>query len=840
VFLSVQSSQEAALLSFTELCRDARTRIVEVDANTLLAALEGGAPTMLLDVREHEETRDGIIPGAVVLPRGLLEKHVTEVIPDPTADVYVYCDLGHRGALAADALTRMGYTRVHNLAGGFARWRHLNLPVACCAKTSGGTAPAGKAPCAVDFASWNSIRDDFAIAARRLAVGGAAERALVYMDHAASTHPPGAVLGAYVTFLEREYANVHRGSYELARKATLRFEDAYRMCAEFIGGNLDDSCIVFTANTTGALDLVAHLVASRPGKVLVSDLEHHSNDLPYRRRNAVVRVNITPEGRLDMEDYVRKLRSNDVKLVAVTGAANVTGWMPDIHAMARLAHEAGALIVVDGAQLLAHAPVDVKPIDHPEHIDFFAAAGHKAYAPFGAGFLYGPRTVMDEAPAYIPGGGTAANVTSTGVEYLKAPDRHQGGTPNIPGVIAMAEALRFLRSIGMENVRRHEMVLLERAWTQLSAIEGVTLYGPPDWRERVGILPFNIAGVSDMLGAAIMGEEGALAVRNGRFCAHVHADKLLRFQGGWTAEEGHTPGAIRASLGLYNTEAEVDWLAHMVQRVRDRKWIGRYRVKKGAVAAEWGGRCADRWMEGTAPGPANDMIPASSDDRIVIEQLNGATSECLSWLVADRTSGEAMIVDPVRDHVPGYLDVLRKHALTLKYTVETHTHADHLSGSKALKELTGARMIMSAQGDAVCVDRHVVEGDTWSLGTLPIEVIDTPGHTEDSMSLSIADCVFTGDVLLIRGAGRTDLPSGDAAKAWRSLQRLRNLPGHTRVYPAHNYGTGAVSTIADEIGRNPALRFADAAAFIADAEAHVAPYPPGTEENLASNRACAV
>jgi len=829
------------MLSFAEMCRDARSRITELSIVELRDALEGRSPPVVLDVRAPDETGSGIIPGAVVLPRGRLESNVGEVITSSDADIVVYCDVGNRGALAADTLQRMGYTRVRNLAGGFDRWRHQGYPVmaaqsAALHKDADGT--RGARP--VDFRSWRSIREDFAIAARRLTIGGAAERALVYMDHAASTHPPETVLAAYVNFLEREYANVHRGAYELARRATVRFEDAYRVCADFIGAELDAGCVVFTSNTTGALDLVAHLVANRPGKVLVSDLEHHSNDLPYRRRNAVVRVNITPEGRLDMEDYARKLRSNDVKLVAVTGAANVTGWMPDIHAMARLAHEAGALIAVDGAQLVAHAPVDVKPVDHPEHLDFFAAAGHKAYAPFGAGFLYGPRSVMDEAPAYIPGGGTAANVTPTGVEYLKAPDRHQGGTPNIPGVIAMAEALRFLKAIGMERVREHELALLERAWNGLSAIEGVTLYGPPNWRERVGILPFNVAGVSDMLGAAILGEEGAVAVRNGRFCAHPHADKLLRHQGGWTAEEGHTPGAIRASLGLYNTEAEVDWLVHMVTRVRDRKWLGRYRVKKGALAADWGGRCADRWMEGTTPGPATQMVPASADDRLLIEELNGADSECLSWLVADRTSGEAMLVDPVRQHVPAYLDALRKHQLQLKYTVETHTHADHLSGSKALKELTGAGMIMASRGDALCVDRHVVEGDAWALGELPVEVLETPGHTEDSMCLHVAGNVFTGDLLLIRGAGRTDLPSGDAGAAWRSLQRLKSLPAHTRVFPSHDYGTGRASTIGDEVRQNPALRFADAAAFIADAEAHVAPYPAGTEETLASNRACAV
>lgn len=825
------------MMSFADMCRDARARVAEVTCDQLREALEGGAPSHLLDVREPDELDGGIIPGAVVLPRGRVEANVAELITDPHAPIYVYCSNGNRSLLVADTLGRMGYTRVRSLAGGFDRWKHLNLPTTCC---HGGQARMARDVAAdpVDFGRWESIRADFAIASRRLAVGGAAERALVYMDHAASTHPPETVLTAYVEFLEREYANVHRAAYALARQSTLRFEDAYRVCAEFIGGNLDDSCVVFTANTTGALDLVAHLVANRPGKVLVTDLEHHSNDLPYRRRNAVVRVGITPEGRLDLEDYVRKLRSNDVKLVAVTGAANVTGWMPPIHEMARLAHEAGALIAVDGAQLLAHAPVDVRPVDHPEHIDFFAAAGHKAYAPFGAGFLYGPRSVMDEAPAYIPGGGTAASVTATGVEYLKAPDRHQGGTPNIPGVIAMAAALRFLKGVGMERVREHEMALLRRAWGQLRELEGVTLYGPPNVEERVGIIPFNVAGVSDMLGAAVLGEEGAIAVRNGRFCAHVHADKLLRSQGGFTAEGDAHPGAIRASIGLYNTEAEMDWLAHMVRRLRDRKWAGRYRVKKGAMAADFGGRCADRWMEGAAPAPAVDL-PVATDERVLVESLN-PEGECVSWLVADRRTGEAMLVDPVRGFVPHYLDVLRQKALTLKYTVETHTHADHLSGSRALKELTGARMVMSAQGDALCVDDHVAEGDELKLGELSVEVLESPGHTADSMCLKVGDHVFTGDLLLVGGAGRTDLPGGDPAACWRSLQRLQALPAHTLVHPAHDYGTGRVSTIGDERARNPVLRFADAAAFIADAEAHTAPYPEGTEDNLAANRACAV
>jgi selenocysteine lyase/cysteine desulfurase/glyoxylase-like metal-dependent hydrolase (beta-lactamase superfamily II)/rhodanese-related sulfurtransferase len=821
--------------TFADLYRDAHARTREVETAALLAALEGGGRSAVLDVREVDERASGHVPGAVLLPRGLLEEHVSEVLPDKTVPVFVMCSSGNRATLAADVLLQMGYADVSVVKGGMERWRHKGFPVAAPAASCavGSTGPAHE----VDFSDWRSIREDFAIAARRLAVGGAAERALVYMDHAASTHPPQAVLRAYVEFLENEYANVHRGSYLLARQSTMRFEDAYRVCAEFIGGNLDDSCVVFTSNTTGALDLVAHLVSGRPGKVLVSDLEHHSNDLPYRRRNTVVRVNITPEGRLDLDDYQRKLRSNDVKLVAVTGAANVTGWMPDIHLLARLAHDSGALIAVDGAQLLAHAPVDVKAIDDPEHIDFFAAAGHKAYAPFGAGFLYGPRSVMDEAPAYIPGGGTAANVTPTGVEYLRAPDRHQGGTPNIPGVIAMASALRFLQGVGMQRVREHEMALLQRAWSGLQALGGITIYGPPDPRERVGIVPFNVAGINDMLGAAVFGEEGAIAVRNGRFCAHVHADKLLKAQGGYTVEGDHAPGAIRASIGLYNTEAEIDWFVESCRRVRDRQWKGRYRVRKGQVTADWAGRCADRWMEGGSDGP--DLPAAEVDDRMIVEQVN-PDGDCLTWLVADRASGDAILVDPLRGNVGRYLDLLRERKLTLRYTAETHTHADHLSGSRALKELTGASMVMTQHSPAPCVDRHVTEGEAIVLGELPVDIMETPGHTHDSMCLRVGDHVFTGDLLLIGSVGRTDLPGGDAAACWKSLQRLRQLPVQTRVHPAHGYGRARVSTIGDELERNPAFRFADAAAFIAEAERQASPMPEGIEDHLAANLSCAV
>jgi selenocysteine lyase/cysteine desulfurase len=283
------------------------------------------------------------------------------------------------------------------------------------------------------------------------------------------------------------------------------------------------------------------------------------------------------------------LKRDRIKLVSVTGAANVTGWMPPIHEIAALAHEAGALICVDAAQLVAHAPIDMGPPGDPGSIDFLVAAGHKAYAPFGAGFLVGPRKVLDSVDPVVPGGGVAAKVDIDDVSWLPSPDRHQYGTPNVGGAIGMSVVLELLKRIGMLEVRRHEMRLFRRMVTGLQDIGGITLYGPDALEERVGIVPFNVDGVSDMLTAAVLGEEFAIAVRNGRFCSHVHSDRLL------DGEE--SKGAVRASIGLFNDEGDVDAFLKAVEVVRRGNWTGTYSERGGQLSGENAGRCADRWME---------------------------------------------------------------------------------------------------------------------------------------------------------------------------------------------------------------------------------------------------
>ena len=186
------------------------------------------------------------------------------------------------------------------------------------------------------------------------------------------------------------------------------------------------------------------------------------------------------------------------------------------------------------------------------------------------------------------------------VQWLPSPDRHQGGTPNIAGVIGLATVIEYLEAIGMDRVRAHEYALMQRAWDGLREIDGITIYGPSSLDERVGILTFNVEGVSDLLCAAVLGAEAGIAVRNGRFCAHVHADLLLDKQGGVTKEPEIRPGAVRVSFGLYNNEAEVDRFIEAIRMVRNHQWSGRYEVRGNQVNSTSAGRCSDAWMETAA------------------------------------------------------------------------------------------------------------------------------------------------------------------------------------------------------------------------------------------------
>lgn len=417
----------------------------------------------------------------------------------------------------------------------------------------------------------DAIRSQFPITRQRCRNAAGIEHPIIYLDHGASTHPPSRVLDVYRDFLENFYANIHRGNHYLSQKSTELYDCVSDVVLGFIGAESARNGVVFTANTTTALDLASYLMEGTEGATLVSTMEHHSNDLPHRRRGPVLRIGVLDDGTLDYTDLEEKLKGNRVKLVAVTGASNVTGSMPDIKMIARLAHQYGAKILVDGAQLLAHSAVDMGVNDADDHIDFFAAAGHKAYAPFGAAFLVAANEVLAAAEPYIPGGGTVKFVTDTDVVWADGVDRHTGGTPNIAGVIALGASMDWLTEIGLEWVREHELDLLRHTEQRLRAIPGVSFLGDVPIDQKLGVMSFNIDGMHHDTVAMLLDKEFGVATRNGCFCAHPYLTRLLhcsdpegvrrKVEAG---EDVLLPGAVRATIGIYNNQADLDMLVEAV------------------------------------------------------------------------------------------------------------------------------------------------------------------------------------------------------------------------------------------------------------------------------------
>jgi selenocysteine lyase/cysteine desulfurase len=414
----------------------------------------------------------------------------------------------------------------------------------------------------------------------------------VYLDNAASTPALKDVMQVVERFMPY-YSSVHRGTGFKSRLSTVAYDQAHEIIARFVGANLETNTVIFGKNTTEAVNKLSYrLPMNEESVVLSTQLEHHSNDLPWRRRAEVIHIMATPEGRLDEDDFDRQLRryAGRVALVAVTGASNVSGFIQPIHRLARKAHEAGARILVDAAQLAPHRQVDMKADDDPEHLDFVALSAHKMYAPFGTGALIGPNEVfLQSAPEY-PGGGTVDVVTLDEVHWAGMPDRDEAGSPNVVGAVAMAAAAQVLMEIGMDNVADHEEKLIAYTLERMGRIPGVRVYGETDparAAEKVGAIPFNLEGVSHFLLAAILGYEGGIGVRSGCFCAHPYVVHLLQMgedeastwrQQMLQGDKSEMPGMVRASFGCYNETEDVDRLLEMVERVARGDYHGDYRL----------------------------------------------------------------------------------------------------------------------------------------------------------------------------------------------------------------------------------------------------------------------
>jgi selenocysteine lyase/cysteine desulfurase len=411
------------------------------------------------------------------------------------------------------------------------------------------------------------------------------------LDNAASTPALRDVLEAVERFLPY-YSSVHRGTGFKSRLSTDAYDHAHRIVAAFVGADPDANTVIFGKNTTEAVNKLSYRLPIPPdGVVITTILEHHSNDLPWRRAAKVVHVGATPEGRLDEADFDRQLTAHRgrVALVTVSGASNVSGFVQPMHRLARKTHAAGARILADVAQMAPHRAVDMRPQDDPEHLDFVVLSAHKMYAPFGTGALIGPRELFLETAPEYQGGGTVDAVTLDEVLWADTPDREEAGSPNVIGAVALAAAANALMDVGMDAIAEHENELVVRALERLARVPGLRIYGETDphrAREKVGVIPFNLEGVPHALAASVLGYEGGIGVRHGCFCAHPYVVHLLGLNAGETAtwraqmargDKSDMPGLVRASFGCYNTTDDVDRLAEMLERLARKDYRGRYR-----------------------------------------------------------------------------------------------------------------------------------------------------------------------------------------------------------------------------------------------------------------------
>ena len=373
-------------------------------------------------------------------------------------------------------------------------------------------------------------------------------RRLVYLDNAATTQKPLAVLQASRHFYEAINSNIHRGTHHLARAATTAFENARQTVADHLHAATSDE-VIFTSGTTGGINLAAHILAlsGRLGagdEVLVSTLEHHSNIVPWQmlcqRTGATLKViPCHDDGTLD-QDAFSTLLGGRVKILALTWISNAFGTVNPIIEMTRAAKAAGALVLIDAAQAIAHLPLDI----HVLGADFLAFSGHKIYAPTGIGVLWGRAALLNELPPWLGGGEMIKEVTFAHTTYNDLPFKYEAGTPNIEGAVALATALDYVNGIGIEAIRAHENVLIRSAADALADISGIRLYGPAD---RAGSLSFSVDGLHHYDIGTLLDQMG-VAVRTGHHCCQP---LMARF--------GIT-GTVRASFALYNTARDVEEL----------------------------------------------------------------------------------------------------------------------------------------------------------------------------------------------------------------------------------------------------------------------------------------
>ena len=375
-------------------------------------------------------------------------------------------------------------------------------------------------------------------------------RPLVYLDNAATSQKPQAVIDAISEAYTHWNSNIHRGVHHLSQVATKHHEEARQAVANFIGAKSSDE-IIFTKGTTDSLNALAFSFGEtfihEGDEILVSAVEHHSNIVPWQmlceRKKAVLRhIPLREDQTLDMEAF-KGLLNEKTKLVSVAHVSNVLGIINPIEEIIRLAHERGIPVCIDGAQSVPHMPVNVQTLD----CDFLAFSGHKMYGPTGIGVLYGKREWLEKLTPHEGGGEMINHVRWSGTTYNELPYKFEAGTPNFVGSYALHKAIEYMQTIGFEAIEAHERELTEYCESQLAAIEGVHIYaaGQP----KAGVISFNVYASGNLIHPFDIGtllDQQGVAVRTGHHCAEPLIDEL------------GVPGTVRVSFGLYNDKADID------------------------------------------------------------------------------------------------------------------------------------------------------------------------------------------------------------------------------------------------------------------------------------------
>ncbi len=387
-----------------------------------------------------------------------------------------------------------------------------------------------------------SKKSDFPILKRRIH-----GKRFAYLDSAATAQRPVVVLKAMDEFQRKHNANTHRGIYLISEEATALYEGARQKVAAFIHAQPNE--IVFTRNATEAINLVAYAWGRANivtgDNIIVTEMEHHSNLVPWqllcKERKAELRVvPVTDEGAVVMKEFT-KLLTHRTKLVAVSGMSNVFGTMPDLAVIARSAHRKNALVLVDGAQLAAHVPVDVKKLG----VDFLALSAHKMLGPMGIGVLWAKRELLEAMPPFLAGGDMIREVSLQTATWNDLPWKFEAGTPNAVGAVGFGAAVDYLTKLGMGSVRRHEMALTAYALKKLRHIKGVSIYGPTSARLKGGVIAFNVQGIHPHDLATLLDREG-VAIRSGHHCAQPLMQKF------------GVMATARMSFSVYTTKQDID------------------------------------------------------------------------------------------------------------------------------------------------------------------------------------------------------------------------------------------------------------------------------------------